>query len=257
MINPRLRIYATALILGTLMLDIVVAEINWMVPETVRPSDANFVKDPADNGAALVRVAEIKGKPCELIFIGASNVEYWAKDGQRIWDKYYAPYDALNFGVAGDRTEDVLWRLDHTDLSDIHPKAAVIFIGLNNFADTPRDVAKGVEAVVKRVQAKFKGVKVLVVSITPNLRESRTVLAVNQILKTFDDHKTVFYIDLYSRMPRQGDNWKGLRSDELHFTEEGYQMWADEMEPIIRPILGEPPVSGTGMEAVGVSPVAH
>jgi lysophospholipase L1-like esterase len=227
------------------MVDAAFVELSWLRPPTIRPSDANFINNPTGNGEVLVRLGEEKGKTCEMIFIGASNVEYWGQEGREVWDKYYAPRHAFNFGVAGDKTEDVLWRLDHMNLKSINPKVAVIFIGLNNFADTPRDTVAGVKAVMKKTASVFPGVKILVMSITPSQRATKTVLRANEMLRSLGDNQSVFYIDLYSQMPRQGDNWKGLKPDHLHFTTEGYEMWAEQMEPTLQKILSDSPVSVT------------
>jgi len=235
--NQRLRLLAVALMIGTLTLDAGVLELRYLVPITVLPSDSNFINNPQSNGELLVRLSEARGKPCDMIFIGASNVEYWNTEGSAIWDKYYAPRNAFNFGVAGDKTENVLWRFDHMNLSGLKPKVAVIFIGLNNFTDTPHEIALGVEAVMKKTQETFPGIKVLLVSLTPNDRDNVTVEQANQLIRSYADNQTVFYIDIYSKMPREGDNWRGLKGDHLHMTEEGYKVWADEMEPTLHQIL--------------------
>lgn len=235
--NQRLRLMAVALMVGTLTLDAGVLELRYLIPETVRPSDSNFVNNPASNGAVLVRLSEEEGKPCDLIFIGASNVEYWNTEGRAVWDQYYAPRHAFNFGVAGDKTENVLWRFDHMNLKELKPKAAVIFIGLNNVTDTPHEIALGVEAVMRKTQATFPGIKILLVSLTPNQRDNETVEQANQLLQAYADNKDVFYIDIYSKMPPEGDNWKGLQPDHLHMTEEGYTIWAEAMEPTLQQIF--------------------
>jgi lysophospholipase L1-like esterase len=236
-ISKRLRILAGALVIGTIMVDAGVIELSWLHPAAVRPSDANFVNNPVGNGEALIRLGEERGETCDLIFIGASNVEYWEKEGRPVWDKYYAPRHAFNFGVAGDKTEDVLWRLGHVNLQSIHPKAAVIFIGLNNYADTPRDVVAGIKAVVEKTAFLFPGIKILVTGMTPSQRSTQVVLRINKMLQAIADNRSVFYIDLYSRMPREGDNWKGLKPDHLHFSEAGYEMWAEQMEPTLQKII--------------------
>lgn len=253
-INRRLRILAAALMVGTLLLDVVVLEMRYLVPETVRPSDTNFEANPASNGQVLVRLAEQSGKPCDVIFIGASNVEYWATEGKAVWDRYYAPRHAFNFGVAGDKTENVLWRFDHMNLSGLKPKVGVVFIGLNNFAATPREVAMGVKAIAAKAQAVFPGIKVLVVSLTPNGRDDEEVVLANKILEAYADNKTTFYVDIYSHMPREEDNWKGLKPDHLHLTAEGYQIWAEQMEPLIQKIL--PLASSDSSSLDNASPTA-
>lgn len=239
--NQRLRIMAVALMVGTLTLDAGVMELRYLMPDTVRPSDSNFVDNPGSNGRLLVRLSEQEGKPCNIIFIGASNIEYWNTEGEPVWEKYYAPEHAFNFGVAGDKTENVLWRLDHMNLEEMKPKVAVIFIGLNNFTGTAHDVALGIHAVMKKTQQVFPGIKTLLVSLTPNARDTGdTVEKANELIEKYANGKDVFYIDIYSKMPKEGDNWKGLRPDHLHLNRDGYQIWAETMQPVLTQLLPSP-----------------
>ncbi len=59
----------------------------------------------------------------------------------------------------------------------------------------------------------------------------------NRLLRAYADNRTTFYVDLYSRMPREGDNWKGLGPDHYHLTAQGYQTWAEQMEPLMQRCL--------------------
>jgi lysophospholipase L1-like esterase len=57
----------------------------------------------------------------DLIFLGDSITHYMGGDpqpiahirGQATWDKYYAKHKAVNMGFGCDRTQHVLWRIDH------------------------------------------------------------------------------------------------------------------------------------------------
>jgi beta-glucosidase len=254
-INGRLRLLAAALMVGTMLLDVCVLEIRYLIPDTVRPSDTNFVANPASNGQVLERLASQSGKPCDIIFVGASNVEYWNTVGSPVWDTYYAPRHAFNFGVSGDKTENVLWRFDHMNLSGLKPKVGVVFIGLNNTVSTPREVALGVKAIAEKMRTVFPGIKVVVVSLTPNWRDDSEVVSANKILETYANDKDIFYVDIYSHMPREGDNWKGLKPDHLHLSVEGYRIWAEQMEPLIRELLSPPSSNSsdsTGALRIGV-----
>lgn len=51
------------------------------------------------------------------------------------------------------------------------------------------------------------------------------------------DEKTVFYFDLASKMVKEGATWKGLGKDKLHLSNDGYEMWATEMEPLLTKLL--------------------
>jgi lysophospholipase L1-like esterase len=248
--NQRLRLLAIALMIGTLLLDLGVLEIRYLVPNTVRASDSNFAANPSSNGKILINLAQQSGKPCDVIFIGASNVEYWNSEGRAVWDHYFAPRHAFNFGVGGDKTENVLWRLDHMPLSGLNPKVGVVFVGLNNFASTPREITMGLKAVVNRTKSTFPGIKVFLVSLTPNGRDNKAVEATNKMLRAYADNKTIFYVDLYSQLPPEADGWKGLRPDHLHLTAKGYQIWAEQMEPLMQRFLGPIPASSGNIPQV-------
>ena len=64
--------------------------------------------------------------------MGDSITDFWRNRGSNVWNKYYAPRHAANFGISGDRTQHVLWRMDHGELDGIHPKVVVLMIGTNN-----------------------------------------------------------------------------------------------------------------------------
>jgi len=214
---------------------------------TTIPSDGNKKAHPAWYRSCEKRVGDMQGKPCDIIFIGdsitdnftAAPTPKWDLVGQAVWEKHYAGRNALNFGVGADRTENVLWRLDHMDIKQFHPKVAVILIGTNNNINTPEEVAAGVKAVVEKTQETFAGVKVILISILPNARATQKMEDANKLIAPLGDDKTVFYFDLASKMPKDGNSWKGLGKDRLHLTSDGYELWATEMEPLLSKLLGD------------------
>jgi lysophospholipase L1-like esterase len=208
------------------------------LPSTTAPSDSNYTgRHAADNKACEALVAAMKGKPCDIIFIGDSITQGWVQRGKDVWEKHYAGRNALDFGVGADATQHTLWRLEHMDVASFRPKVAVLMIGTNNTRDTPADIAAGVKAVMTKTQATFPGVKVILMSILPNARANEKMAAANAITKTFADNRTVFYLDLAAKMTPEGDSWKGLGPDKLHLTVEGYEMWAAELDPVLVKML--------------------
>ncbi len=203
------------------------------------PDDSRYIKTPKLIAGCTQRVADIKGKPCDLIFIGDSITEGWAGRGRKVWDTHYAPLGALNFGISGDRTQNVIWRLDNMDISNLHPKVAVILIGTNNGSDTPADIAKGVRTVISRTQEKFEGIKIILVSIMPNKRANQKMMDTNSIIREYEktEDESVTYLDLVPLMTPVGDNWLGLSKDHLHPDESGYELWAKALDPLIKKSL--------------------
>ena len=205
------------------------------------PSDANYKAHPEWNKECEDRVAAMKGKPCDIMFIGDSITQNFVEEpkggwnlvGKSVWDKHYTNRNALNFGVGADATQHVLWRLDHMDVKEFNPKVAVILIGTNNTKDTPQDIANGVKAVIRKTEAVFPGAKIILLGILPTTRESVRMADANKIIQTFGDNERVFYFDLGARMTPMNGNWKGVGHDHLHLTPEGYELWASSMEPLL------------------------
>jgi len=223
------------------------AETN--APLTTVPSDSNYKSHYAFNKSCEDLVAAMKGKPCDIIFIGDSITQNftgrptpgWGSVGGAVWDKYYANRNALNFGVGADATQNVLWRLDHMDIKEFKPKVAVVLIGTNNTRNSPEDIAAGVKAVVGKTRQTFAGVKIILISILPNARATETMAAANRLIQPLGDNQTIFYFDLASKMTPVGDSWKGLGPDRLHLTPEGYELWASEMEPLLTKLIADNP----------------
>jgi beta-glucosidase len=49
----------------------------------------------------------------DIEFIGDSITQFWKRFGTTVWQEYYGHRKAINLGVAGDRTQHVLWRFDN------------------------------------------------------------------------------------------------------------------------------------------------
>ena len=87
-----------------------------------------------------------------------------------MWNQYFAPLKSLNFGLGGDRTQHVLWRVENGEIP-LNAQTIVIHVGTNN---TDRDDPK----VQKSVGLFFKtggvgnGYKTTLNDCTPFLYES-------------------------------------------------------------------------------------
>lgn len=106
----------------------------------------------------------------DLLMIGDSITHGWEQRGKEIWDEYYAPRKAVNLGFSGDRTENVLWRLENGELENIQPKLAVLMIGTNNSGGetySAEQIADGIKAIVCTLRTKLPNTKVLILGIFP------------------------------------------------------------------------------------------
>lgn len=183
-----------------------------------------------------------------LLMIGDSITHGWEGAGKAVWQKYYAPRRAFNIGFSGDRTENVLWRLDHGAADGISPKLAVIMIGTNNTGhrqDPPDETAAGIRAIIDRLGRKLPKTKVLLLGVFPRGASSDDRLRkindqINERISKFADEKRVFYLDINQTfLSDDGTLTKEVMPDLLHPREKGYQMWAEAMEPSIKKLMGE------------------
>ena len=181
----------------------------------------------------------------DLLFLGDSITQNWnGRDGEghgpvEIWDRYYAPRRAANFGIGGDRTQHVLWRLDHGELDGIDPEVVVLLIGTNNLnSDTPPEIADGVTAIVRKLRDALPNAKVLLLAVFPRGKSPDTtrerLKAVNARLARLDDGRNVRYLDLGPEfLDADGTLPADVMPDFLHLSRKGYQTWAEAMEPTL------------------------
>jgi lysophospholipase L1-like esterase len=185
----------------------------------------------------------------ELIFVGDSISEQWETTGQRVWQSFYADRNALNLGVGGDCTQQVLWRLDNGNLEDIQPRVVVLMIGTNNLgvcSNSAEEVIAGISAIVAMLQEKLPRVKILLLDILPRGEDASElraeILSVNDSLRGLHDGNKVVYLPIgrFFLTP-EGTISPSIMPDFLHLSPAGYDIWAARMEPTLAALLGDSP----------------
>lgn len=78
---------------------------------------------------SLVNQTHQHAQDVKAVFLGDSITEGWAGNGKQVWQQHYQPRHAYNYGIGGDRTEHVLWRLEHGEFEKVSPKVVVLMIG--------------------------------------------------------------------------------------------------------------------------------
>jgi lysophospholipase L1-like esterase len=105
----------------------------------------------------------------DVLFVGDSITQAWEGHGKNIWAKEIAPLSAANFGISGDRTEHVLWRLERGNLDGkLDPKVIVLMLGTNNTGkrrDKPEEISAGVGVILTKLNDRFPKAKVLLFAI--------------------------------------------------------------------------------------------
>lgn len=180
----------------------------------------------------------------EVLFLGDSITHGW--EGQKAWKEHFAPLKAANFGIGGDQTGHVLWRItEGEELKGITPKVAVLMIGTNNAGrDSAAQIAEGIKLIVKTIHEKSPSTKVLLLGIFPRGKEAGTKIRakladINKtIAKLDDDGKKVKYLDIGAKfLEPDGSLSKDIMPDYLHLSPRGYEIWAQAITPTLKEML--------------------
>jgi lysophospholipase L1-like esterase len=189
--------------------------------------------------------------PIGVLFLGDSITERWSNAPQ-IWEKYYGPYQPANFGISGDHTEHVIWRIENGELDAIHPRVVVFMLGTNNTAsNTAEEIAAADRKIVQLIREKIPEAKILLLAIFPRgprknpngslddgVKRMEIIRAANTELAKLDDGAHVRFLDISSAfMAPDGTIPKTLMPDQLHPNAAGYEVWAKAMQPLLESML--------------------
>ncbi|HWE96590.1 MAG TPA: GDSL-type esterase/lipase family protein [Tepidisphaeraceae bacterium] len=186
----------------------------------------------------------VRDKHPRVVFIGDSITHNF---NQLVWHRAYDSYHAVNAGFGWDRTENVLWRLQHGELDQTSPEVVVVMIGTNNMdLNTAPEIAAGVGAVCGEVHARQPKAKILLLGIFPRGPKPDATRAkvaeTNKLLANLDGHDGVTFLDISPTFVNaDGTISKDVLQDYLHPSRKGYVMWVDAMQPTLSKLLGEPP----------------
>lgn len=202
--------------------------------------------------SAAVATAESGRAP--VVFLGDSITEWWGTIlGARSWESRLAPLGAADFGVSGDLTQNLLWRVNHGELAGA-PRVAVVLIGTNNLhvGGTVDDTARGIEAIVDAIHAESPTTKVLLLGILPRGATADDPLraeaaAVNERISRLDNGTTVRYLDPGAAfVGPDGTLPTSLFPDSLHPNADGYALLTDMIVgPLERMLARDEPEAPT------------
>lgn len=193
-----------------------------------------------------VKVAE--AGQARVIFLGDSITDGWGNASQA-WDAAFGAYQPANFGIGGDLTQNLLWRLDHGAIEKLNPEVVVILIGVNNFLrnnTNAEDAFTGVSEVVNRVLNGYPNAHIVLQGIfpygeMPGTPERQRVTATNTLIKRLADHDRIDYYDFGSLfLELDGRISADIMGDYLHPSIRGYQIWAEALQPVLSELLDNP-----------------
>lgn len=224
------------------------------LPSTVVPvtQDRSWPQYDWQKRHELTSASVKRAKP-QILFIGDSITHFfggeqfdsYALRGQQTWGEFYSPRNAGNLGFGWDKTENVLWRLQHGAVDGISPRLIVLMIGTNNTGNcSAPDIASGIEAIVLELEKRLPKSKILLLGIFPRGErpnpQREKINEVNKLISKLDGSHNVTFLDIGgSFLAADGLITKDIMPDFLHPNEKGYRIWAEAIEPKVKELMRE------------------
>lgn len=195
-------------------------------------------------------VENLKKGDAELLLVGDSITHGWDNPGAKEAKvKYLDEWKWVNFGISGDRTQHVLWRIANAPMNAIKPKACMVMIGTNNIGqqqdvESPKDAADGVKAIVVELQKHYPDMKILVLHVFPRgaTKDDPKRMKVDEINSYLPEllkgMKNVELLNINDKfLDADGNLSKDIMPDLLHPNAKGYEIWGATVNPVLKKMI--------------------
>lgn len=176
------------------------------------------------------------------------------------WNKYFRELTAVNIGVGGDRTQSILWRLDHGGADGLNPKVIILGIGHNNMGQADASaVAKGIVCCAKNLRGRFPNAEILLVKILPHTGKTTSYFPVAKDINTAldlamadfglsSDPQVHLLPDMWNDwLDASGEvRWNLFVGDKVHPSQwsptdpGGYELYASKLNAPVKALLDGP-----------------
>jgi lysophospholipase L1-like esterase len=209
---------------------------------------SSLVPAPRTDEWAIAREKECirrakESQPAKVVFVGDSITQAWEDPGKAAWEKHIAPLGAVNLGNSGDRTENVLYRLEQAPLARLEAEHVFLLIGTNNLGHGTSNAAEtlaGVQAVAETLATQCPKATIHIIEIFPRGEAFNAmrgdILQINQALRAWVAQKgSRFAIHAIGDAFTSPDGTisKDLMPDFLHLTPKAYEMWATAVAGVV------------------------
>ena len=193
-------------------------------------------------------LAVAKEGKADLLFLGDSITDFWRNErgafaGKKVLEKYFGRWNVANFGIAGDTTQGVLYRLQNGEGEGFSPRAVMLMIGTNNTGrNSAEEIAEGIGAVVSLLRKCFPESRILLLGVFPRGTAKdpvrQTIREINDRISKLGDGEKVHYLDIGSHfLNPEGNIPADVMSDGLHPSSKGYEIWAEAVVPTLNKLM--------------------
>ena len=206
-----------------------------------------------DVHSTLVAYVQKNAGPCDVLLVGDSITQQWGgpldKAGPNAaWLKHFGQLKTINLGIGGDKTQNVLWRLDHGGVAGLQPTVIVLMIGNNNMFFTPETgvaaAAQGIKTCAANLREKFPAATLIVAKIlpchSPKDRFYQDIAATNAALDklALNQDPKVKVLDLTKDFLNADGTIRAelYLPDKIHLSLAGYEAYAQRLKPLLAPL---------------------
>ena len=243
-------------------------KINRQIPKL---GDADYPR-PSPSARHDQKVKAAKDRNYDVALIGDSITHTLGELGgkyepmKEVWNRHFAPLNAINLGHNGYRTEQILWNLQNGEIDfKKSPKVVMLLIGTNNTDDrnfktahTAEQVFKGTKAIVKTIRKRHPETKILLLRIFPRGGDDEkgvsppafnssakcieTCRQAGELTRRLADEKKIFWLDInHVFLQPNGNINTELMWDLLHPSPIGAEIWVKAIMPTLTKLLNGKP----------------
>ena len=195
-----------------------------------------FAQDPTrfESEIASLKIDTPNSCNC-ILFTGSSSIRMW-KD----LPDYFPSFPIKNHGFGGSHMSDLIHYLDELVINH-RPWQIWIYEGDNDLADKekPAAILKEAKTLVAKIRAQLPDVEILFLSPKPSISRWELKKQYESLNKKMEKWASqtpkVQFVDVWNPML---DGKGGLRpelfiEDGLHMNADGYEIWAEVIEPYL------------------------
>lgn len=161
------------------------------------------------------------------------------------WNDWFPDIEALNFGVGGDTSEDVLARID--SVIEAKPDEIVLLIGTNDLGlrRSVESLVRNTQSILVELRRALPGSRLLLQSVLPRGREfADRIREANIHLRQFSATTHAQFLDLWPALALDDGELNPIYSDDrLHLNDAGYEAWLQELRPALVRLRDLPPMT--------------
>ncbi|PXX21669.1 lysophospholipase L1-like esterase [Arenibacter sp. ARW7G5Y1] len=173
--------------------------------------------------------------PPKTVLLGSSDVHYWGGQptsvisrGSDSWNQFIEPLGVRNFGFAGDRIENILWRVEHGELDGYKADKVILMVGGYNLPiNNDDEVLKGIKSLIQTIFIKQPQTSILLVGLLPQRSQENRISNLNKKITEIANNYKIQYADPGKLLLNKNEKIdETLFIDGIYPDTEGYSLLA-------------------------------